>query len=460
MKNSSINLAGNTRNRDSSLKVNDNYNKLVTNKVISMEPSYSTSTIRNQPAIKNTNNIGVKLGSNNNYHPNNIPKANNNQVLNNYKNEVPIVYKPPIGIRSLSQATYKKPNVIPTNNYNDNQINTQDVYSSNINNLNHQANYNYCNSVENGNYNNSYITNYQFLNNKHIPQNEILKTDAIYLNESDNNSIFNKVEGKPYNYNNNIEDDKSVKSGLSGITCLNNRNNFDISHDNINDISNNNLNKSNLNESNLNKSDISKSMVKRNLQQKFNKNNELELMPENVRVFEKETKLRSSKTPNMISPLNTTNNYCLNTCTVANQVNSSNKLNSNNSQQTIKNSPNVYVRSTLKINKNTSNNKIGLENNNYSHTIEIDKNLTREIQSIPTENTTIVSQVSQYTGYSLNTNKPTNILNEINNHNYSNYYNEYQTTNFNNDNYYVNIEDLMLIEEKLIYIINLFKFLI
>ena len=159
MKNSSINLAGNTRNRDSSLKVNDNYNKLVTNKVISMEPSYSTSTIRNQPAIKNTNNIGVKLGSNNNYHPNNIPKANNNQVLNNYKNEVPIVYKPPIGIRSLSQATYKKPNVIPTNNYNDNQINTQDVYSCNINNLNHQANYNYCNSVENGNYNNLFHIN-------------------------------------------------------------------------------------------------------------------------------------------------------------------------------------------------------------------------------------------------------------------------------------------------------------
>ena len=561
MKNSSMILAGNTRTRDTSAKVFESGNNQVSHTVFANEPCFSTNTLRNQPPNKNNTMMNAKnLGTNN--YQNNVPITNNKTIVNNIKCENQLVYnKPPVGIRSQSSLTVKKqqPNnnfINLNNNFNETQQSNENVYNNYSNN---PANYNYYNNPCNSNYYNNNGNNYQQTTLRNFEnRNETMQTDRNLINDNldpMNVSSYNHKNGlsKPFNKINTIDDDKSVISGISGSINYNKQSNFG---------GNFSVYDGNFNESiskNLNKSDLGKGMVIKNLKPNFDKKNEVELMPNYVQVMEKETRLRHSKTPNLISPLNLSNINTLNTSTLTNNVNpinNKNKLNcvynennnnysqqtnmnninysqqtnmnnnysqqtnnnninysqqtnmnninysqqtnnnninysqqtnnnninysqqtnmnndysqqtnvnNNYSQQTMQTNSNVYVKSNIKTLRTSSNPNIISQKNKKDDKIiysESDKSilLRSTIQSIPTDNTSVISQITQGTGYSLNTIKPTNQRN-VNSNNFNNN-KEFQTIMYNNnenDNFYVNIEDLMLSEEKFTYIIYvLFK---
>jgi hypothetical protein len=378
--------------------------------------------------------------------------------------------KPPVGVRSMSQATLKKQvgNNIPLNtNHNDDKLN-ESIFS----NYNQNNNYNYYN---NNPYQNT-ITNsnngYNYINKGNLnTRNQIMQTNAgvDYDNESENLSIINKsIISKPYV--NTMDDDKSIKSGISGLMYYNQPNkfvNYSVYEGNFYDP----MNKSGLNESVLNKSDIGK-IQKKTLKPNFDKKNEVELMPEYVEVMEKDNKLRNSKSP-FINPLQKNTSNFFNSSVVNSNLNSSNLTNCNNqvnqqsnhsnvpnniSQQAIK--PSVYVKNNLKPTKNASTTSISTINTDKTRT---DKFINTEtIQSGITDKSTINS------GYSVNTirnsnnqkllDKNNNYINTVQNTNYGNMVQNTNTNNNYNDNFYVNIEDLMVLEEKLTYIINVKSF--
>ena len=122
--------------------------------------------------------------------------------------------------------------------------------------------------------------------------------------------------------------------------------------------------------------------------------------------------------------------------------------NSNYSEQTFTNNSNVYVKTALKYSK--TNSMQNIKSDQMDKFINFDqKNTTRGIR-IP--NDSFVSQTNVDTGYSLNTNRNYTTRNQINSIP-TNTNTEFHTINNNYEDHYVNIEDLMLLEEKLSYII-------
>ena len=314
MKNTNISLPGNTRANSSSSKVYDNAigNKLVPQNVISLDPVYSTNTIRNHPLNQINNSIKNSCNMLRDSSIGNGPITNNITIVNNIKTETPVVYnKPPLGTRSVSQLTTKKANRnIASNNriFNESQMLNESVYSNTTSVINNNCNSNntsqiyYSNLV--GNTNNGY--NYNKNKNDSIGKDNILQTkDFVNTIANDNLELDNlysfKKNVSDKTFLNNNDEDKLNISGNSGLVYYNSQINKYINTNNKNEtLSNTNgdkLNKSSLNESVLNKSDLGKSHNKKFLRSNFESKNEVELMPEYVETVEKENKYRGTRSP-------------------------------------------------------------------------------------------------------------------------------------------------------------------
>jgi hypothetical protein len=469
MKNSAISLAGNTRANSSCSKVYENTpgNKIIPQKVISLDPIYSTNTIKNHPLNHiNSNSIKssctlVKDGA-----IGNGPITNNITIVNNIKTESPIVYnKPPLGTRSVSQLTNKRPcrNVVVNNrDNNDSQLLNESIYSNTttaINNNNCNSHLYYSNVVNNGN------NGYKFMKNPNdnLGIDNILQTKDFASTIVNDNSDLDTLLMYNKNVPNSIPDEnKSSISGHSSLIYYNNQT-YKFSNNNLNDSGitskADKLNKSSLNESVLNKSDLGKRQAKKVLRTNFGTKNEVELMPEFVETVEKDIKPRATRSPglglsraaahtlnNLMTNPNSNNSYLKTSNYEKVSPSHSNQvMGSVISQQNLK--TNVYVKSSVKAHKNRHSGTISTVS---SEKIKNNDKFSETIYSGVSEitNSTIL------TGISVNTNKNTYQKNQNKSVSACKVT---STTNSKLDNCYVNIEDLILIEEKLTSIINVFR---
>jgi hypothetical protein len=347
---------------------------------------------------------------------------------------------------------------------NDTQLLNESMYSNTntaINNTNCNINghYYYSNVVSNGN--NGY--NYTKPQNDHLPTETIFQTKQFSTNIVNNHSdLDNLLIYSKKNPNIIPDDDKSNKSGHSSLMYYNNQSDK-YSNNNLNESfltsKVDKLNKSSLNESVLNKSDLCKIQAKKASRANFASTKEVELMPEYVETVEKENKLRETRSPGLAlsrATANTLNNIISNTNlntnfmrTVNNEKvspsHSNHVLTSVAFQQNI--NTNVYVKSSVKTHKNTRSGAIStISTEKIKNNDKFSDTLNSGLSEIT--NSTIL------TGISVNTNKYTDQINQ----------NKSVSANKvtskvapKMDNYYVNIEDLILIEEKLTSIINVYR---
>jgi len=471
MKNSAISLPGNTRANSSSSKVYENTpgNKIVPQKVISLDPIYSTNTIRNNP-LNNINSSSIKTSCNiiRDGAVGNGPITNNITIVNNIKTESPVVYnKPPLGTRSVSQLTNKRPNrnvALNNRNNNDSQLLNESIYS----NTNSAINNNNCNSHNNSHIYYSNVVNngnngYKYMKN----QKDSLGTDIILQTKDFETAIVNDNADLDtllmYNKNNPSiipDENRSNISGHSSLMYYNNKTNK-FSNNNLNESGltskADKLNKSSLNESVLNKSDLGKSNTKKVLRTNFESKNEVELMPEFVETVEKDNKHRGTRSPglvlsravaytlnNMMTNSNSNNSY-LKTVNYekVSPSHSNQVLGSIVSQQNLK--PNVYVKNSVKAHKNT-------------HSSTITTLSSEKIKNHDKFSDTIQSGVSEITNSTILTGTSVNTIKNTYQKNQNKSVSACKVTstavNSKLDNCYVNIEDLILIEEKLTSIIN------
>ena len=344
MRNELMCLSGNTRPMHN--KNTDNGDKLIPQLLSLKEQKHSINTIRNS----SLNEIKIYNNNSKNNHlksfQSNVPVKNNIIIVNNINTESLLVYnKPPVGMRSMSQPNMDK----RLENKNFNQNNNRNFNQNNNLNLNvsqilpdsqFDINNDYIHKNNNSNNINNRFTEQKNINyvKKHINrsmsniESELLTTDDLNTDNTYVKANYSKInisKNKVHKQLNNslincTEEDKLNRSGISAIhkyTHYKVSSENEFSEDRLRSISNinykNPYTKSNINENVLNKSnDIIFYKKKFNMNLNFEKNNEIELMTDNIQIKDNETidkseifksTFQNSSMKNLISVINISN---------------------------------------------------------------------------------------------------------------------------------------------------------